>query len=100
MSADPAIAVTRVEEAGRYELAVDGVLAGISEFRLRSGRIVFTHTEVAEAFEGRGLGTVLAREALADAVARGETIVPLCPFIADYLRRTDVPGSRVEWPAA
>ncbi|WP_062521279.1 GNAT family N-acetyltransferase [Demequina silvatica] len=94
------IEVTRVEDAGRYELTVDGVLAGVAEFRPRSGRIVFTHTEVAEAFEGRGLGSTLAREAIADAVARGETIVPLCPFIADYLRRTEVPGADVEWPAA
>ncbi|WP_062464322.1 GNAT family N-acetyltransferase [Demequina soli] len=94
------VEVTRVADAGRYEITVDGTLAGVAEFRLRSGRIVFTHTVIDEAFEGRGLGSTLAREALADAVARGEVIVPLCPFIHDYLERHDVPGADVEWPAA
>ncbi|MDN4476568.1 GNAT family N-acetyltransferase [Demequina sp. SYSU T00192] len=91
--------VARSEERGRYELAVDGELAGFADFRLRSGRIVFTHTEIADAYEGRGLGSALAEAALTDAASRGETIVPLCPFIARYLRRHDVPGAEVAWPA-
>ncbi len=90
--------VTRSEERGRYELTVDGALAGVVEFRLRSGRIIFTHAEVGDAFEGRGLGSALAEGALTDAASRGETIVPACPFIARYLRRHDVPGAEVDWP--
>ncbi|WP_062303935.1 GNAT family N-acetyltransferase [Demequina subtropica] len=90
--------VVRVEDRARYELLIDGALAGVAEFRLRSGRIVFTHTEIAGAYEGQGLGTTLAREALADAAARGEVIVPVCPFIGAYLRRHTVPGASVDWP--
>ncbi|WP_156159094.1 GNAT family N-acetyltransferase [Demequina gelatinilytica] len=93
-----AVEVLRVEDRGRYELLVDGALAGVAEFRWRSGRIVFTHTEVASAYEGRGLGSVLARDALADAAARGEVIVPVCPFMAAYLRRHTLPGATVDWP--
>ncbi|WP_062299237.1 GNAT family N-acetyltransferase [Demequina maris] len=93
-------AVTRSDERGRYELEVDGELAGVAEFRLRSGRIVFTHTEIADAYEGRGLGSTLAEAALTDAASRGETIVPLCPFIARYLQRHEIPDAEVDWPAA
>lgn len=92
------VEVTRSDERSRYEIAVDGALAGFAEFRLREGRAVFTHTEIDGAFEGQGLGTTLAKGALEDAAARGEGIVPLCPFMARYLRRHDIPGARVEWP--
>lgn len=92
------VEVTRSEDRSRYELTVDGELAGFSEFRTRAGRMVFTHTEIADAFEGQGLGSRLAREALEDAVARDMAIIPLCPFIARYLDRHDVPGARIETP--
>ena len=90
------IEVKRVDERSRYELTVDGELAGFAEFRTRAGRIVFTHTEIAERFEGQGLGSSLAQEALGDAAARDQVIVPLCPFMARYLERHDIPGARIE----
>ncbi len=74
-------------DAHRYVVTVDGEQAGFSEYRLRPGRVIFTHTVVDPAFEGRGIGSTLAREALDDVVQRGLTIVPLCPFIAAYIRR-------------
>ena len=40
----------------------------------------------------------LAAVALADAVARDLTIIPLCPYMARYLERHDVEGARIEWP--
>jgi predicted GNAT family acetyltransferase len=36
---------------------------------------------------------------LDDAVARGERIVPLCPFIAAYLRTHPGWEGSVDWPA-
>lgn len=90
--------VTRSDHNSRYEITVDGALAGFADFRLGEGRIVFTHTEIAKEYEGRGLGSVLAEQALTDAAERDEVIVPLCPFIARYLRRHDIPGATVEWP--
>ena len=62
------------------------------------GRIVFTHTVVQPEFEGQGLGTRLARFVLDDAVARGERIVPECPFIAAYLARARRYEASVDWP--
>ena len=71
----------------RYELVVDGHLAGFARYVRRGGRMIFVHTEVDPAYGGRGLGTVLARGALDAARAEGVPIVPLCPFIAAFVER-------------
>lgn len=82
------IEVAHNPEASRYEIRVDGVLAGFADYRLRpGGRIVITHTEIGEEFGGRGLGSTLVREALDSARAAGLTVTPLCPFVAEYIRR-------------
>jgi predicted GNAT family acetyltransferase len=94
--------VVRNDDEHRYELwavvSNRDTLAGFSEYREHGDRTVFTHTEIGDAFGGRGLGKVLAGEALDDAVRRGRVIVPLCPFIADYLRKHDQYGEHVRWP--
>jgi uncharacterized protein len=71
----------------RYEVLADGELAGFAQYRLHHGRITFFHTEIDSAHEGRGIGAELARYALDDAKARGLSVVPLCPFIAGFIRR-------------
>lgn len=94
--------VTRNDDEGRYELHVqDGgerTLAGYAAFEQGPHRIRFVATQIAPAFRGRGLGEILASEALADAARRGDTIVPVCPFIAAYLKDNEVAGAVVEWP--
>lgn len=74
-------------QARRFELHVDGALAGAAEYVLQDGQIVLTHTEVDPAYDGRGLGSRLAAFALDQARERGLTVVPVCPFISTYLRR-------------
>jgi predicted GNAT family acetyltransferase len=71
----------------RYEVFADGELAGYTQYVLDRGRIAFLHTEIYDSYEGLGLGTRLAREALDDARARGLLIMPFCPFIAGYVER-------------
>jgi predicted GNAT family acetyltransferase len=71
----------------RYEVWADGELAGYTQYVLDRGRIAFLHTEVYESFEGLGLGSQLAREALEDARARGLIVMPYCPFIAGFIER-------------
>lgn len=90
--------VTRNDEASRYEIHIGDTLAGFAEFALREGEILFTHTEVDPAFQGKGLASILAGEALADAVASADTIVPYCPYIARFLKRNEVAGAKVRWP--
>jgi predicted GNAT family acetyltransferase len=81
-----AVEVTHNEAAQRYEARIDGVLALI-QYERRGDRMVFLHTEVPEALEGRGIAGTLARTALEDARARNLTVVPLCPFVSGYIRR-------------
>lgn len=90
--------VARADGAERYEILVDDAVAGFAAFQESDTHIAFTHTEVDEAYQGQGLASQLAGEAIADAVARDLTIIPLCPYMARYLERHDVEGARVEWP--
>ena len=64
----------------------DGTLA-IAQYYLRPGEIVFPHTEVPAAHEGKGVGSALVRYALNAARERGLLVVPLCPFFAAYIKR-------------
>lgn len=48
---------------------------------------VFYHTEVSEAYAGQGLGSVLVRSAVEDAIAGGYAIVPVCPYVAKWLTK-------------
>lgn len=96
MTDDPK--VTRNDETSRYEIHLGEVLAGFADFQLRPGEILFTHTEIDPAFQGKGLAPILADEALADAAASGDTIVPYCAYIARYLKRNEVAGAQVRWP--
>jgi uncharacterized protein len=75
-------------ELRRYDVFTDdGQLGGFAQYVKRAGRVIFTHTEIDDAFEGHGLGSTLARGALDDARARGLRVVPLCPFVAAYIER-------------
>ncbi len=77
--------VTDNARLGRYEIAVDGEVAGYSEYGDHGSVRTFRHTEVAPAFHGRGLGDQLVQGALEDARARGLHVVPVCPFVRHYL---------------
>ena len=90
--------VTRNDAASRYEIHLDGVLAGFSDFIPGDGSVVFTHTETLPEFSGQGIGLALTKAAVADAVSRNETIIPLCPFVRRYLERNEVPGADVHFP--
>ena len=69
-----------------------------SEYEVEAGRIVFTHTVVNPEFEGRGIGSRLAKFALDDARGRGLRVTPVCPFIRSYLRRHDEYDAIVDYP--
>lgn len=73
------------EEARRFEINVDGHMA-TANYERAGRQIIFTHTETPAALRGRGIGSLLARSALDEARARGLEVVPLCPFIAGYIR--------------
>lgn len=87
------------ELENRFEIWHGDHLAGFADYRRRAGVTIFVHTEIGDEFGGKGLGSILARHALDATVARGETIVPVCPFISAYLRKHPQYAEHVRWPA-
>lgn len=83
----PNIDVHDDPENRQFTVEVDGKVAGKAEYRLRGDTYVFIHTEVDPEFQGLGVANRLARWALDDVRRQGRTLVPLCPFIAAYIRR-------------
>jgi predicted GNAT family acetyltransferase len=73
--------------AHRYEIRADGEVAGVAAYGMSGNTVVFTHTEISDAFEGRGLGSHLAKAALDDVRQHHQRVRPLCPFIAAYIDR-------------
>lgn len=80
-----------VNDAGesRFELLDDGGnRIGLIDYELSGGTINLIHTEVDPMYEGRGYGSVLVREALAQIRDMGGLrMIPSCPFVARYVRR-------------
>ena len=87
MSEQAAVTVHRNDENHHYEATLDGQVAGFVQFRERADRVILIHTETDPAFEGRGVGSALARAALDDIRARGRHAVLECPFITTYVAR-------------
>jgi uncharacterized protein len=85
----PDVTVVHNPAQSRYEVRVDGELAGYTRYRPAPGvaRIDFTHTEIDPRFEGRGLGGRLAAGALDDVRASGGHAVVTCPFMAAYVKQ-------------
>lgn len=77
--------VTHVRERRRFEITVDGKVAGFLAYREEAGVLAVTHTEVDPAYEGRGLGSVLVAGALEAIDAEGRQVLPYCPFVQRYL---------------
>ena len=71
----------------RYEIEVDGELAGFLLYRVEPGVLELVHTDVDPKWEGKGVGGALVKGALDDVRARGLKIRPYCPFVRAYLRR-------------
>jgi predicted GNAT family acetyltransferase len=84
---DQQITVSDNPDKSRYEAFVDGELAGFAAYNALPDRVVFTHTEIDDAFEGQGVGSVLVRAALDDVRARGLKVDPRCPFIKAWIER-------------
>ncbi|MFD6565892.1 GNAT family N-acetyltransferase [Micromonospora profundi] len=69
----------------RFEILVDDALAGFTAYVPRGEVLVFTHTEVDRAFQGKGVGGALIRGTLDQVRARGGRLVPQCPFVAAFI---------------
>lgn len=85
------IGIEIADPISAYTVAVDGGSPiGRAEYVDPPGagdERIFFHTEVDPAFTGRGLAGQLLREALADSIRVGRTVVPVCPLFARHLSK-------------
>ncbi|MDB5417715.1 MAG: acetyltransferase [Phenylobacterium sp.] len=72
--------------AHRFEISLDGQTA-FAEYSLVHGAVILPHTVVPEAFEGKGIGSRLAAHAMQYARNHDLKVIPLCPFMAAYMKR-------------
>jgi predicted GNAT family acetyltransferase len=73
-------------EAKQYEYHIQGVIAKIEYIRAKD-KIYLTHTEVPKELEGQGVASSLVKDVLNDIEKKGLTLIPMCPFVASYIKR-------------
>ena len=102
--------VRHAPDRHRYELADGEEVIGHTDYRELGddgapthGTIThrdFLHTEVDDAYGGRGLASALVQFALDDVRAAGLRIVPHCPYVAGWIRKHEGRfDDLVDWPA-
>jgi predicted GNAT family acetyltransferase len=98
MSSQP-VTVTHEPEKHRFVVQQDGETAELTYRGGTAGQIVFTHTGVPTALEGRGIGSALAKTGLEYARANNLEVVPLCSFVRSYIERKPEYQALVHKPA-
>ncbi len=73
-------------ERKRYEFHINGFVPRI-EYIKAQDKIYLTHTEVPKELEGKGVAATLTRKVLEDIASKNLTLVPLCPYVAMYIKR-------------
>ena len=73
-------------EGKQYEYHINGVVAKIEYIRTKD-KIYLTHTEVPKELEGQGVASALVKDVLKDIESKELTLIPMCPFVASYIKR-------------
>ena len=91
------ITYTETDTKGRYVTGT-GDAAELTLSKVSPSLIIVDHTYVPESLRGQGIAAQLAERVIADARAKGQRIVPLCPFLRSYAEaRRDTLGDVIPW---
>jgi predicted GNAT family acetyltransferase len=82
----PETAVTDNPARSRYELTQDGLTA-FADYSRCNGKVVIPHVEAPPELRGTGAAGRLMEGVVADVRAKGEKLVPLCPYAAAWMER-------------
>ena len=74
------------KEHNRFEVYLDSQTAELN-YRLSGNTIIFTHTGVPSALEGRGIGSLLVKTGLEYAKENNLKVQTLCWFVGRYIQR-------------
>lgn len=83
---DVSLHITNNVNGQRFEAPVGNDVAFIS-YRWENGRLALMHTEVPEAFEGKGIASKLAAFAFEQAKQQQRKVIVFCPYISTWLKR-------------
>lgn len=69
------------EKHGSFEAVIDGSRAGLMTYTWAGeDRFIIDHTEVNDAYNGKGVGKEMLIKAVEFARENSKKIIPLCPF--------------------
>jgi uncharacterized protein len=86
MNPDLNLEIINNKNANRFETRVQDELA-VLEYHASSNVMILNHTQVPQHLEGKGVGSFLIKHVLDEARATQFSVVPMCPFVAAYIRR-------------
>lgn len=75
------------KELERYEYRIGEERPHIEYKKKNDGVIFLTHTRLPESLRGKGIGKSLVKDALEDIDNQGLKLVPLCGFVASYIKK-------------
>lgn len=91
------ITYSETESKGRY-VTDTGEAAELTLSKVSPTLIIVDHTYVPESLRGQGIAAKLAERVIADARAKGQRIVPLCPFLRGYAEaRRETLSDVIQW---
>ncbi len=80
---------TNNESKGIFELYYDGKKAGLMTYSWAGDdKFIIDHTEVDEAYGGKGLGKDLVKAGVEYAREKNVKVIPLCPFAKKVIAKT------------
>lgn len=79
--------VHKNDDKTRFEISIDGELAGYADYTLEDKTYVMPHTEVFDKFGGSGVGSRLVVESLKIIRDEGGQVLPYCPFIPTVITK-------------
>lgn len=74
-------------ERKRFEIDLGDGSVAVADYNRLTHAIMFTHTEVPPAHEGKGIARRLILAGLNAARRDGLKVIPTCPLFASYMKR-------------
>jgi len=76
-------------ELKRYEIHLDGELAGFADYRLADSDLTFYHTEVFPIHRGKNLAAILMEATLKDVRTSfpDDKVVPTCSYVVKFMEK-------------
>jgi uncharacterized protein len=86
VGAEPLAPVVHNAAQSRFEMVLGNETA-VCDYRMDGATMVLPHTWVPPAQEGRGIAAAMVAAALDHARRGGMRVLPLCSYVARYMRR-------------